>query len=260
MNVPVKEETITSTMKKLFWKAYFSIGLTHLPEYRRGSWERVKGSLRHLLKKKKVHWIKKQGGFVLKKRGLFGGWNVGKIFSAGLYASECFCVYMCMRKLRVCRADKGLSILSGYKETLLLAGNNRHLVATSATIIKTDNFSTHHKRAIASSSYNEIWLINLVSGHSLRHNEALFSFFEREREGMIIQEVVKAADWKGQRWQWFRGMWILRIVGFFMRILRRLPQRSHTSSRVSLNMRLLTHTSRRKHMVDFFSASGKVWC
>jgi hypothetical protein len=28
MNVPVREETITSTMKKLFWKAYFSIGLT----------------------------------------------------------------------------------------------------------------------------------------------------------------------------------------------------------------------------------------
>lgn len=48
MNVPVKEETITSTMKKLFWKAYFSIGLTHLPDYRRAGPERVKGSLRNL--------------------------------------------------------------------------------------------------------------------------------------------------------------------------------------------------------------------
>lgn len=50
MNVPVKEETITSTMKKLFWKAYFSIGLTHLPDYRRAGPERVKGSLRNLRK------------------------------------------------------------------------------------------------------------------------------------------------------------------------------------------------------------------
>lgn len=43
-------------------------------------------------------------------------------------------------KRRVCRADKGLSILSWYKETLLLAENNCHLVATSASVIKTDNF------------------------------------------------------------------------------------------------------------------------
>jgi len=50
MNVPVKEETITSTMKKLFWKAYFSIGLTHLPDYRQAGPERVKGSLRNLRK------------------------------------------------------------------------------------------------------------------------------------------------------------------------------------------------------------------
>ncbi|KAI9515628.1 hypothetical protein NQZ68_023278 [Dissostichus eleginoides] len=52
------------------------------------------------------------------------------------------------QRSRVCRADKGLSILSGYKETLLLAENNRHLVATSATIIKTDNFSPRHKQFI----------------------------------------------------------------------------------------------------------------
>lgn len=29
MNVPVREETITSTMKKVSRKAYFSVGLTH---------------------------------------------------------------------------------------------------------------------------------------------------------------------------------------------------------------------------------------
>lgn len=90
--------------------------------------------------------------------------------------SACVCVcaceraYMCMCKLRVCRADKGLSILSGYKETLLLAENNRHLVATSATIIKTDNFSTQHNQVIASSNA-EIPLISLLSIH---HNEAVF--------------------------------------------------------------------------------------
>ncbi len=89
------------------------------------------------------------------------------------YVSVCACTYMCMCKLRVCRADKGLSILSGYKETLLLAENNRHLEATSATIIKTDNFSTRHNQVIAS-SYAEIPLINLVLIHQLHHNEALF--------------------------------------------------------------------------------------
>lgn len=87
--------------------------------------------------------------------------------------SACVCVYMCMCKLRVWRADKGLSILSGYKETLLLAENNRHLVATSATIIKTDNSSTHHNQVIAS-SYAEIPLINLVLIQQLHHNEAVF--------------------------------------------------------------------------------------
>lgn len=102
---------------------------------------------------------------------------MGKIFSVRLYASErlsvCVCAYMCMCKVRVCQADKGLSILSGYKETLLLAENNRHLVATSATIIKTDNFSTHHNQVIAS-SHTEMPLINLVLIQQLRHNEAVF--------------------------------------------------------------------------------------
>lgn len=82
-------------------------------------------------------------------------------------------VCVCVCKLRVCRADKGLSILSGYKETLLLAANNHHLVATSATIIKTDNFSAHHNQVIASSNA-EIPLINLVLMHRLDRNEAAF--------------------------------------------------------------------------------------
>jgi len=73
-----------------------------------------------------------------------------KIFIVRLYGNER--LHMCVCKLRVCRADKGLSILSGYKETLLLAENNRHLVSTSATVIKTDNFSTHHNQVIASSN------------------------------------------------------------------------------------------------------------
>lgn len=41
-----------------------------------------------------------------------------------------------------------------------MAENNRHLVATSAAIIKTDNFSTRHDQVNAS-SYAELPLINL---------------------------------------------------------------------------------------------------
>lgn len=166
MNVPVKEETITSTMKKLFWKAYFSIGLTHLPEYRQGSWERVKGSLRHLLKSS----LNKTGDIVFKKRGLLEAEMWEKYLVCDCMARSA-CVCAC--KPRVCRVDKGLSILSGYKETLLLAENNRHLVATSATIIKTDNFSTHHKQVIASSNA-KIPLINQVLIHQLNYNGAVF--------------------------------------------------------------------------------------
>lgn len=117
----------------------------------------------------------------------------------------CVRTCVCVCKLRVCRADKGLSILSGYKETLLLAENNRHLVATSATIIKTDNFSTRHNQVIAS-SYAEIPLINLVLILQLHRNEAVFGNSDGRRK------VAETAEDKVRGGAASATLWILNFL------------------------------------------------
>lgn len=71
-----------------------------------------------------------------------------------------------------------------------MAENNRHLVATSATIIKTDNFSTRHDQVNAS-SYAEIPLINLDQSSTMKRQLLLF-FLWWEPYG--LRKVAKTAE------------------------------------------------------------------
>lgn len=119
------------------------------------------------------------------KKGLGGG----GLLEDEMWEKYLVCGSECVCKLRVWRADKGLGILSGYKETLLLAENNCHLVATSATIIKTDNSSTHHNQVIASSNA-ETPLINLVLIRPLHHNEANTTRLQAIRSGESLGFVL----------------------------------------------------------------------